>query len=261
MKQTVPANKKRAEQLEGAPLQYAPENEQGVVFLFSYLAKQWGLKVEKIRPGFPDCIAYQKTHGGAKKVRIEFEFRSRNFKAQGHSVRGCDWIVCWEHNWPAVPKHLRVVELRKKFGLGFDVWVQPKRSPYKEQWRQKNSGLSSVASCASNGDLVLFYDAGLPDQCVRSIFVVAGNVKHEMSDWNRGMDYSAPVCLVCRLKSPLFWQDFKSDRILGTAPFVRGTMRGRPNVTEYWPHIYNMVVRRNPSVKRKLAKHAPERLV
>lgn len=241
-------------------MEYAPENEQGVVFLFSRLLKRWRLKVEKIRPGFPDCIAYQRTDRGERKVRIEFEFRSRNFKTQGHSVRGCDWIVCWEHNWPGVPKSLRVVELRKEFGLGFNVWVQPKGSPYKEQWRQKSSGPSSVASCASRGDLVLFYDAGLPDKCVRSIFRVTGNVKHERAGWRPGMDYSAPVRLVCPLKSPLFWEDFQNDRILRTASFVRGMMRGRPNVTEYWPYLYNLVVRKNSSVKRKLAKYAPERL-
>ncbi len=48
---------KRAERLEGAPLAYAPENELGVVFIFSHLLKRWRLKVDKIRPGFPDCIA------------------------------------------------------------------------------------------------------------------------------------------------------------------------------------------------------------
>lgn len=256
----MPANEsKRAERLEGAPLGYAPENEQGVVFLFSYLAKRWRLKVEKIRQGFPDCIAYQKTHGAEKKVRIEFEFKSKNFK---HPPRGCDWIVCWEHNWPRVPKSLRVVELRKEFKLGFNVWVQPKRSPYKEQWRQMSKGNSSVPSCVSKDDLVLFYDAGLPDKCVRSIFVVTGNVKHERADWKPGTDdYSAPVRLVCRLKAPLFLEDFQRDRILSTAGFVRGRMQGRPNVTEYWPNLYNLAVGKNPSVKRKLAKYAPERLV
>lgn len=258
----MPANKsKRPERLEGAPLEYAPENEQGVVFLFSRLLKRWRLKVKKIRAGFPDCIAFQKTHGREKEVRIEFEFRSRNFKTQGHSVRGCDWIVCWEHNWPQVPKSLRVVELRKEFGLGFNVWIQPKDSPYKEQWRQMSKGNSSVPSCASRDDLVLFYDAGLPDKCVRSIFVVIGNVKHERAGWRRGMDYSAQVRLVCRLKSPLFLEDFQRDRILSTAGFVRGRMQGRPNVTEYWPNLYNLAVGKNPSVKRKLAKYAPERLV
>jgi hypothetical protein len=60
----------RAEILEDAPLRLAPENEQGVVFLFAHLAKKWRLRVEEIRQEFPDCIAYQKTHGREKRVRI-----------------------------------------------------------------------------------------------------------------------------------------------------------------------------------------------
>ena len=54
------AYEKRPEVLEGAPLHYAPENELGVVFLFSHLAKKWRVKVEQIRAKYPDCIAYQK---------------------------------------------------------------------------------------------------------------------------------------------------------------------------------------------------------
>src|ERR1035438_1210212 len=107
---------------DGAPMDYAPDNEQGVVFLFSHLArKKYGLRVERVQTGFPDCIAYR----GDKRIRIEFEFKSKNFKTHDHHVKKCDWIVCWEHNWPGVPKHLRVVELRREFGLGFNVWFQP----------------------------------------------------------------------------------------------------------------------------------------
>ena len=111
--------KRRTSRLDGAPLDYAPENEQGVVFLFSQLArKSYGLRVERVQTGYPDCIAYKR----GKRIRIEFEYRSRNFRQQKHDPKLCDWIVCWEHNWPGVPKRLRVVELRRDFGLGFNVW-------------------------------------------------------------------------------------------------------------------------------------------
>lgn len=60
-------------------MDYAPDNEQGVVFLFSHLArKKFGLRVERVQTGFPDCIAYR----GDKRIRIEFEFKSKNFKTQ-----------------------------------------------------------------------------------------------------------------------------------------------------------------------------------
>ena len=63
----------RAEVLEGAPLHYAPENELGVVFLFSHLLKKWRLKVDQIQSRYPDCIAYQRAGGKDKKIRIELE--------------------------------------------------------------------------------------------------------------------------------------------------------------------------------------------
>jgi hypothetical protein len=44
-------------------------------------------------------------------VRIEIEHESRNFLRHGHDPKGCDLIVCWEHNWEECP--LEVVELRK----------------------------------------------------------------------------------------------------------------------------------------------------
>src|SRR5687767_14404694 len=74
----------RPEMLENAPMQYAPMNELGVVFLFSHIARRLRLKIEQIRPQYPDCIAYQKTGNGEKQVRIEFEYKSRNFYAHRH---------------------------------------------------------------------------------------------------------------------------------------------------------------------------------
>ncbi|MCR4396311.1 MAG: hypothetical protein NUW07_06215 [Candidatus Saccharicenans sp.] len=115
----------KPEVLEGAPLRYAPQNELGVVFLFAHIAKRKGFRIDEIRPSFPDCIAYRNTGKGEKEIRIEFEYKSRNFIQQGHNPKACDCIVCWEHNWPGVPKNIEVIELKKEFGLGFNVWIQP----------------------------------------------------------------------------------------------------------------------------------------
>ena len=87
----------RGEVLQGVSLHHAPTNELGVVFLFAELARKWRLRIDTIQAGFPDCIAYQKIRGREKKVRIEFEFKSRSFKAHQHDAKKCDWIVCWEH--------------------------------------------------------------------------------------------------------------------------------------------------------------------
>lgn len=48
-----------------------------------------------------------------RRVRIEFEFESRNFRDHGHPSNGCDVIVCWRHNWPECPSNLEVVELSR----------------------------------------------------------------------------------------------------------------------------------------------------
>jgi hypothetical protein len=94
-------------------LQHAPINEQGVVFLFGMVAFDLGFVVEGVGTGFPDCEAKRtvsKTGDVWERVRIEFEFRSRNFREHGHDPAGCDLIVCWEHNWPECP--VEVLELR-----------------------------------------------------------------------------------------------------------------------------------------------------
>ncbi|HAU36423.1 MAG TPA: hypothetical protein DCX07_01735 [Phycisphaerales bacterium] len=94
-------------------LQHAPVNEQGVVFLFGMICRELGYVVEIVKPGFPDCEAKRRVQGRPGKwqrVRIEFEYESRNFRAHGHDPDQCDVIVCWEHNWAECP--IEVLELR-----------------------------------------------------------------------------------------------------------------------------------------------------
>lgn len=94
-------------------LRHEPVNEQGVVFLFGMLARELGYAVEAVQAGYPDCEAKRQIDLGKwQRVRIEFEFESRNFRTHGHPPEGCDLIVCWRHNWPDCPPHLEVLELR-----------------------------------------------------------------------------------------------------------------------------------------------------
>lgn len=91
-------------------LQHAPVNEQGVVFLFGMVARELDYVVEVVRTGFPDCEAKHRVGKDRwEKVRIEFEFQSRNFIDHDHDLNGCDLIVCWENNWNNCP--LEVLEL------------------------------------------------------------------------------------------------------------------------------------------------------
>lgn len=93
-------------------LRHVPVNEQGVVFLFGMVARELGYMVEAVQAGFPDCEAKRQVAPGKwQRVRIEFEFESRNFRDHGHPPAGCDLIVCWRHTWPECPATLEVVEL------------------------------------------------------------------------------------------------------------------------------------------------------
>jgi hypothetical protein len=94
------------------PLCLAPTNELGVVFLFGTVAREMGFMVLRLQTEFPDCEALREVAPGRwQRVRIEFEYESRNFLAHQHSVAGCDLIVCWNHNWEDCP--LEVLELKK----------------------------------------------------------------------------------------------------------------------------------------------------
>lgn len=93
-------------------LRHEPVNEEGVVFLFGMVARELGYLVEAMQAGYPDCEAKRQVDAGKwQRVRIEFEYESRNFRDHGHSPGGCDLIVCWRHNWQECPPNLEVVEL------------------------------------------------------------------------------------------------------------------------------------------------------
>lgn len=95
-------------------LNYAPLNEMGVILLFGYYLSDLGFShLEEIRAGFPDAIGMQRVDAKRyQRVRIEFEFLSRNFVTHGHAVDECDVIVCWEHNWKECP--IQVIELKSE---------------------------------------------------------------------------------------------------------------------------------------------------
>lgn len=68
--------------------------------------------MEAVQAGFPDCEAKRPIGPGQwQRVRIEFEYESRNFRDHGHPVDGCDVIICWRHNWFECQARLEVVEL------------------------------------------------------------------------------------------------------------------------------------------------------
>ena len=93
-----------------AELMLAPTNEQGVVFLFGAVARKLGFVVLRIQTEYPDCEALREMEAGLwQRIKIEFEYESRNFLIHGHRPEKCHLIVCWRHNWEESP--VEVLEL------------------------------------------------------------------------------------------------------------------------------------------------------
>ena len=252
------AKKTIDEIIDNAPLRYAPANELGVVFLFAHLAKKWRITIDSISSSFPDCIAYRKSHGKESRIRIEFEYKSRNFKTHGHDPKKCDWIVCWEHNWPGAPKRLNIIELRREFGLGFNVWIMPVGERFKQAVETLSPRIKwSLPSQCHKGDLLLYYFTH-PDACIKHVYQAKERATTQTAGWKPGKDYMGSIRRVCKLAAPIFLEDMRRDRVLSTSGFIRGRMQGRRNATEYWPYLHEMIIRRNPSIKKTLNKFSPE---
>jgi hypothetical protein len=254
-------NSDRPPLLKSAPLQYAPRNELGVVFLFAHVAKRLQFRIEEIRGAFPDCLAYRHAGESEKRVRIEFEFRSSNFKAHGHDPTGCDCIVCWHHDWPDVPDRIEVIELKQFFGTPFKVWVQ---AAVKSQchWLDERDRLDwALSTRVTSGDLLLMYRA-YPHCRITDVFRFTGQrLRRGSASWRTGNAYFGRIQRICGLDSPVFLDDLRRHKVLATASFVRRNMQGKSLlVSEYWPYLYAMIYERNPKIRKALASYAPERL-
>ncbi|HEY9745017.1 MAG TPA: hypothetical protein V6C99_02230 [Oculatellaceae cyanobacterium] len=115
-----PPKAKKPPKLYGEPidfrgLHHAPTNEQGVVFLFGMVCRELGFRIEIVRTGFPDFegkYLYNANENLWAEARIEIEFKASNFKDHGHNPDECDFIVCWENDWPDCP--LTIIELKSE---------------------------------------------------------------------------------------------------------------------------------------------------
>ena len=101
-----------------SPLVLAPANEQEVIFVFGAVARKLGFAVLKLQTLYPDAEALREIEPGRwQRIRIEFEYESRNFMRHGHTADKCHLIVCWRHNWPECP--VEVIDLSK---VAADLW-------------------------------------------------------------------------------------------------------------------------------------------
>ena len=129
----------------------------GVVYLFANIAKKLQFRIEAIRVAYPDCIAYRHVGDREKRVRIEFEFKSSNFKAHRHDPALCDCIVCWHHDCPTIPRHIEVIELKRFFGVPFKVWIQAAHKS-QQHWLDEVDRINwALSPRVTHGDLLLMY--------------------------------------------------------------------------------------------------------
>jgi hypothetical protein len=218
-------------------LPFVPDNEQGTVYIFALVAKRLGFDVETVRAGFPDCLA----SFGRRRVRIEFEFRSKNFEVHGHDPTGCDLVVCWIHDWPNMPAGLQVIELRKHFGLAREVYVMAYHHDF---WSglpatREPSGLWSVPSTAGPGDILLIYRPAIGEDegAITDVFRVVTPVERvAQPEWRKGADWMASIQRVASLRN---WIPFSRMRQLG----IHGGIEARPRRTDQWPVIYQELTR------------------
>lgn len=121
-------------------LRHAPTNEAGVVFLFGALAADLGFVIDGFSKHYPDCEARRRLdEAGTRwaRVRIEFEYRARNFELHGHDPAGCDLIVCWVDDWARAP--VEVLELK-----GAVEMLEEKRDS--ETAKQRDRGTGELAT-------------------------------------------------------------------------------------------------------------------
>jgi hypothetical protein len=241
-------------------MEYAPENELGVVFLFSHVAKSLQFRIVKIQPQFPDCLAFRRAGDTEKQCRIEFELRSSSFSAHGHDAKGSDVVVCWHHDWPDAPSAIEVIELKRFFGVSRKVWIQ--QAIKSQQWNldRYKSMIWAVSKHATPGDVLLMYRCH-PVCAITDVFMLCGEISRGKAGWRDGQCFGGRISKACSLASPLFLQELRQHKIIGTASFVRRNMPGVGlQATEYWPYLYEIIIQRNPAAARHLRRFRPESL-
>lgn len=127
-------------------LVYSPVNENGVIFIFGKVIEDLNMYIEEIKTGFPDCVGRRFTGRGWKKVYIEFEYKSSHFRDHGHDPKGCDLIVCWEHDWPECP--VEVIELKE------EIKTLPSKSIQRPDVKEKEYAIEDLWSKSKVTDRV-----------------------------------------------------------------------------------------------------------
>jgi len=80
--------------------------------------------------------------GQLQRMKLEFEFESRNFLRHGHRIDGCDGIVCWKHNWKECP--LELIELSKEIEKSKIKTLKPQDAKNAKGWEWVGIGRTNA---------------------------------------------------------------------------------------------------------------------
>lgn len=230
------------------PLDSLPNNEFGVVFLFADYARRHGLRIKSIRAAYPDCVAVRRNASGEREIRIEFEFSSINFARHRHDPRKADWLVCWKHDWPEAPQNLKVIELSRYYGYGFNVWEQhaTRYSDPALLTRQIARSIQ-VDRRIRKGDVVVFghlwnredEKLGLP---YGSFFIYG--IHRVISDPVKGC---VDLRRLCSYDPPLDRHDLYNHSMIRRH-------NDRKCLTEIWPELRRLLIERRPQCRSALER-------
>jgi len=94
-----------------------PRNEDDTKRMLFKLEDVLGFSEVHLFISYPDATAFFQ----GKKINIEFEYLSSNFRQHGHDEKECDLIICWENDDKAIK--LPVLELATLA----DDWIEERK--------------------------------------------------------------------------------------------------------------------------------------
>lgn len=100
-------------------------------------------------------------------------------------------------------------------------------------------------------DLIVLYRTA-PAKVIQDIFALTGAPEYypdpEYFSW------MAPYRRVAQLENPVSYEELGSNPLLKK---VQVRLQGRKSISEYWPDLYKLIIRKNPSARKALKDYEP----
>jgi HKD family nuclease len=149
---------------------------------------------------------------------------------------------------------LKTTGPRRPSAAGFEVWIQPIGPEYWDFLDEPGKAYwGGPGKKVKKGDLVLWY-CKAPRSYIGAVSRVLSDPYPDGGRWDTAVD----IVNLPLLKSPLSFAEMRRSRRLQGSTFLRRNMQGSSHhATPWWPTLYGMIARRNPSVNRNLRSFRP----